>query len=70
MTGTIWFRPGAMPRWVVGLTYVLAVLQMFGPGISLWMTLVFPFRVLVVSVRFLLTNPETADSGDERLDVL
>jgi hypothetical protein len=69
-TGTIWFRSGAMPRWVVGLTYVLAVLQMFGPGISLWMTLVFPFWVLVVSVHFLLANPETAVSGDERLDVL
>ena len=49
-TGTIWWRSGAVPRWMVGLTYVLAVLQVFGPGISLWMTLVFPVWVLIVSI--------------------
>jgi hypothetical protein len=66
-TGTIWFRSGAVPRWMVGLTYLLAVLQMFGPGISLWMTLVFPFWVLVVSIHFLLVRTETEPPvpGDE-----
>ncbi len=53
-TGTIWLRSGAIAHWLVGLTYVLAVLQVFGPGISLWMTLVFPFWVLIVSVHFLV----------------
>ncbi len=70
-TGTIWFRSGAVPRWMVGLTYVLAVLQMFGPGISLWMTLVFPFWVLVVSIHFLFvrTESESPFSGDEAVGI-
>jgi hypothetical protein len=66
-TGTIWMRSGAVPRWVISLTYVLAVLQVVGPGISLWMTLVFPFWVLVVSIHFLVsgTVPESPRAGDE-----
>ena len=62
-TGTIWWRSGAVPRWVVGLTYGLAVLQVFGPGISLWTTLVFPLWVLIVSVHFLVVRQEIAHSG-------
>ena len=66
-TGTIWKRSGAVPRWVVGFTYVLAILQVFGPGISLWMTLVFPFWVLVVSIHFLLsgTGSDPLIAGDD-----
>lgn len=67
-TGTIWFRSGAVPRWMIGLTYLLAVLQMFGPGISLWMTLVFPFWVLVVSVHFLLVTSESPVPSDSPID--
>ena len=63
-TGTIWWRSGAVPRWMVGVTYALAVLQVFGPGISLWMTLVFPFWVLVVSVHFLVVRSESPIPGD------
>ncbi len=65
-TGTIWKRSGAVPPWMVGLTYVLAILQVFGPGISLWMTLVFPFWVLVVSAHFLLarTGSDSSIPGD------
>ena len=64
-TGTIWWRSQAVPRWMVGLTYVLAILQVIGPDISLWMTLVFPFWVLIVSIHFLLAPPapEIARSG-------
>ena len=65
-TGTIWLRSGAMARWMVGLTYFLAVLQVFGPGISLWMTLVFPFWVLVVSIHFLVAGTESPSQRDER----
>jgi hypothetical protein len=66
-TGTIWMRSGAVPRWIVALTYTLAVVQVFGPDITLWMTLVFPFWVLVVSIHFLLsgTVPESPRAGDE-----
>ncbi len=65
-TGTIWMRSRAVPRWMVGLTYALAVLQVFGPGISLWMTLVFPFWVLVVSIHFLLAGSESPTLGEEQ----
>ncbi len=62
-TGTIWWRSGMVPRWIVALTYLLALLQVVGPGISLWMTLVFPFWVLIVSIHFLTvrTGPESAE---------
>ncbi len=63
-TGTIWLRSGAAARWLVVLTYVLAVLQIFGPGISLWMTLVFPFWVLIVSIHFLMAGVEAAVLGE------
>jgi hypothetical protein len=71
-TGTIWFRSGAVPRWMVRLTYLLAVLQMFGPGISLWMTLVFPFWVLVVSINFLIvqTTQESSVPDDGLTDIV
>lgn len=65
-TGTIWWRSGAVPRWVAGLTYLLAMLQVFGPGISLWMTLVFPFWVLIVSVHFLTVRAGSPVPADER----
>lgn len=64
-TGTIWWRSGAVPRWMAAMTYALAVLQMFGPGISLWTTLVFPFWVLIVSVHFLVVHTESPIAGDE-----
>jgi len=65
-TGTIWWRSGAVPHWMAGVTYALALLQVFGPGISLWMTLVFPFWVLIVSIHFLVTRPESPIPGDEQ----
>ncbi len=55
-TGTIWWRSGDVPRWIARLTYLLAILQVVGPGISLWMTLMFPFWVLIVSVYFLVEH--------------
>jgi len=66
-TGTIWWGAGAVPRWMVGLTYLLAVLQLLGPGISLWMTLVFPVWVLIVSIHFLVAGamPESPVPVDE-----
>lgn len=70
-TGTIWMRSGVVPRWMVWVTYGLAILQVFGPGISLWMTLVFPFWVLVVSLHFLLARADSPgvdspSAGDDR----
>jgi hypothetical protein len=43
-----------MPRWLVIVTYVLAVGILLASDISMWMTLAFPVWVLVVSVLLLV----------------
>jgi hypothetical protein len=53
-TGSIWLRSGAMPRWIIAITYLLALVQLVGVGISLWSTMVFPIWVLIVSIHFLV----------------
>jgi hypothetical protein len=47
---TIWLRTGLMPRWLVMLTYVLAVGLLIVSDISMWIALAFPIWVLVVSL--------------------
>jgi hypothetical protein len=51
---TIWLKTGLMPRWLVIVTYVLAVGILLASDISMWMTLAFPVWVLVVSVLLLV----------------
>jgi hypothetical protein len=46
---TIWLRTGLMPRWLVGLSYLSAVALLFASNISMWITMVFPVWVLMVS---------------------
>jgi hypothetical protein len=46
---TIWLRTGLMPRWLVGLSYLAAVALLFAGNISMWITMVFPVWVLMVS---------------------
>lgn len=58
--GTIWLRTGLMPRWLVALTYLLAVVLLFAINLSLWITLVFPIWVLAVSVLILLRTLRAA----------
>jgi hypothetical protein len=50
---TIWLRTGLMPRWLVGVTYVVAVGLLLSSDISMWITLAFPIWVLVVSLLLL-----------------
>jgi hypothetical protein len=50
---TIWLKTGLMPRWLVGVTYVVAVSLLVSSDISMWLTLAFPIWVLVVSVLLL-----------------
>jgi len=52
-TGTIWWRSGIVPRWIAALTYALVLVQVLGAEFSLWVTLVFPAWVLIVSIHFL-----------------
>jgi hypothetical protein len=51
---TIWLKTGLMPRWLVGVTYVVAVGLLLASDISMWLTLAFPTWVLVVSVLLLV----------------
>jgi hypothetical protein len=51
---TIWLKTGLMPRWLVGVTYVVAVGLLLASDISMWLTLAFPIWVLVVSILLLV----------------
>lgn len=51
---TIWLKTGLMPRWLVGVSYVVAVGLLLASDISMWLTLAFPIWVLVVSILLLV----------------
>ncbi len=53
---TIWLRTGLMHRGWAILTYALALVLLVSIGHSLWVTLIFPGWVLVISVTFLILN--------------
>ena len=50
---TIWLKTGLMPRWLVGVTYLVAVGLLLASDITMWLTLTFPVWVLVVSLLLL-----------------
>ncbi len=51
--GTIWFQSRAVPRSFVFVTYALALLLLIAIGFSLWIVLIFPAWVFVISVYIL-----------------
>ena len=53
---TIWLRTRMMPRFLVFLTYGLALVMLLGINVSLWITLIFPAWVFVISVFILILN--------------
>jgi hypothetical protein len=54
--GTIWLRTGVMPRWLGAITYLLAVVLLFSISFTLWVFLIFPAWVFVISVIILVLN--------------
>ena len=62
---TIWIKTELMPRWLVIVTYVLALGILFASDISMWMTLAFPVWVLIVSL-FLLAKAGVIDLDGDR----
>ena len=54
--GTIWVRTRTMPRPLVIVTYVTALTLMVSISLSLWVVLVFPTWVLIVSIYILTGN--------------
>ena len=51
---TIWLKTGLMPRWLVALSYLVALGLLIAGDVSMWLTLAFPVWVLVVSALILL----------------
>jgi hypothetical protein len=56
--GTIWLRTGLMPRWLALVSYVLALVQLVVINLSLWVTLIFPIWVFIISVVKLMTDEQ------------
>ncbi|MBH0778131.1 hypothetical protein [Nocardia bovistercoris] len=54
--GTIWLRTALMPRLLVITTYTLALFLLLVVSLSVWVALVFPAWVLLISL-YILTNP-------------
>jgi len=63
--GTIWVRTRTMPRGLAFLTYGLALVLLVSIGYSLWVTLIFPGWVLVISVYILALNLRGPAAGAE-----
>ena len=64
--GTIWLRTGLMPRWLSIVTYFFALILILSTTLSLWMVLVFPGWVLLVSgyIIYLNMKRKTPDTSD------
>jgi O-antigen ligase len=54
--GTIWIRTRAMQRLFVFLTYAVALLLLVSSNLTLWLVLVFPAWVFVISVFILIVS--------------
>jgi hypothetical protein len=54
--GTIWVRTRVMPHWLAFLTYALALGLLLSISSNLWVTLIFPGWVCMVSVYILIRN--------------
>jgi hypothetical protein len=61
---TIWLKTGLMPRWLVGVTYLVAVGLILASDLTMWLVLAFPAWVLVVSL-LLLTRAGVIDLDRE-----
>ena len=59
--GTIWFRTVIMPRWLVWLTYLFALILLLSIGYSQWIMMVFPAWVFLISIYILVLNFRNVD---------
>lgn len=66
--GTIWLRTSIMPRLLVGLTYLFAVILLFSISFSQWIMMVFPTWVFVISVYILILNYRNAEQPGAAAD--
>jgi len=47
---TIWLKTQLMSRWLIAMTYLVALGLLIASDVTMWLTLAFPFWVLVVSL--------------------
>jgi len=65
---TIWIRTGSMPRWLAVVTYLLALALLVVVNYNLWITLIFPAWVTLISLFILwlrFKHPEGQILGKE-----
>lgn len=67
---TIWKRTGLMPTWLVWMSYLTAVVLIIAGDTTMWLSLSFPFWVLVVSVLLLMRAGVFESHRDEYRDRL
>ncbi len=53
---TIWLRTGIMPRWVVLVTYLVALALLLVTSLTVWVSLVFPAWVCMISALILIAS--------------
>lgn len=53
---TIWMRTASMPSWLTWLTYLLAIVLLVVVNFNLWVTLIFPAWVTLISLFILWTR--------------
>ena len=54
--GTIWIRTQVMPRWLAFVTYAVALVLLISISFTLWLSLVFPAWVFLISAYILILN--------------
>jgi hypothetical protein len=57
--GTIWWRTGLMPRWLAIITFLLALTLLLVSNLSLWIVLIFPGWVFLISILILIWKNQT-----------
>lgn len=59
--GTIWWRTGLMPRWLAICTLLLALILLTIINLSLWIALIFPAWVFMISVYILVNRLQSGE---------
>jgi hypothetical protein len=62
---SIFLRNGLMPRWVGGITIVLAIVLLLSVNLSTWLELVFPIWVFLISLMILIANYQQAKHAEK-----
>ena len=55
-TSTIGLRTGSIPRWLAFSGYTIAIVLLLGIKVTLWVQLLFPFWILLLSLDTLIEN--------------